>query len=459
MAFGQIWISILLPHLLVCDLGCISHLSEPVFVFAKVAPRNRTRVSAPPPPWNAPSGASRKGLATALSLAGRAFPGAPDGPRSQLARPRPPVFEPHGSRSPSRAGPLHRAIPSTHPRSLHGRAGRAFRQQHLDRLLPCPREAAKREDHAREITCAQPAGNASSRQPPRNKSKGRLQAETRGGRRSCRLAEEPGNWPWARHHHLHHCCHRLDPSSPALAEELSAATSYTEDDSYCRLCQEVLKTPVRTAACQHVFCGKCFLTALREGGIHCPLCRGNVTRRERACREQALDLENIMRKFSGSCRCCAKQIKSYHMRHHYKSCKKYQDEYGVSSIIPKFQISPDLVGNSNRSETSTSDNTETYQENTTSSGHPTFKCPLCQESNFTRQHLRDHCNSNHLFQIAVTCPICVSLPWGDPSQITRNFVSHLNQRHQFDYGEFVNLQLDEETQYQTAVEVSFQVNI
>ncbi|XP_077886337.1 E3 ubiquitin-protein ligase RNF138 isoform X4 [Ictidomys tridecemlineatus] len=149
-----------------------------------------------------------------------------------------------------------------------------------------------------------------------------------------------------------------------MAEELSAATAYTEDDFYCPVCQEVLKTPVRTAACQHVFCRKCFLTAMRESGIHCPLCRGNVTRRERACPERALDLENIMRKFSGSCRCCAKQIKFYRMRHHYKSCKKYQDEYGVSSIIPNFQISQDSVGNSNRSETSTSDNTETYQENT-----------------------------------------------------------------------------------------------
>uniref|UniRef100_A0A8I3WDA8 Di19 zinc-binding domain-containing protein n=1 Tax=Callithrix jacchus TaxID=9483 RepID=A0A8I3WDA8_CALJA len=169
---------------------------------------------------------------------------------------------------------------------------------------------------------------------------------------------------------------------------------------------------------------------MRERGAHCPLCRGNVTRREKACPEQALDPENIMRKFSGSCRCCAKQI------------------------------SQDSVGNSNRSETSTSDNTEPYQENTSSSGHPIFKCPLCQESNFARQHLLDHCNSNHLFQIIpVTCPICMSLPWGDPHQITRNFVSHLNQRHQFDYGEFVNLQLDEETQYQTAVEESFQVNI
>ncbi|XP_029417346.1 E3 ubiquitin-protein ligase RNF138 isoform X3 [Nannospalax galili] len=227
-----------------------------------------------------------------------------------------------------------------------------------------------------------------------------------------------------------------------MSEELSAATAYTEDDFYCPVCQEVFKTPVRTAACQHVFCRKCFLTAMRESGIHCPLCRGNVSRRERAYPERALDLENIMRKLSGSCRCCAKKIKFYRMRHHYKSCKKYQDEYGVSSsVIPNFKISQDSIGNS-------------------SSGHPTFKCPLCQESNFTRQRLLDHCNSNHLFQmVPVTCPICVSLPWGDPSQITRNFVSHLNQRHQFDYGEFVNLQLDEETQYQTAVEESFQLNI
>ncbi|GAB1301482.1 E3 ubiquitin-protein ligase RNF138 [Apodemus speciosus] len=291
-----------------------------------------------------------------------------------------------------------------------------------------------------------------------------------------------------------------------MSEELSAATSYTEDDFYCPVCQEVLKTPVRTAACQHV---KCFLTAMRESGIHCPLCRGSVTRRERACPERALDLENIMRRFSGSCRCCSKKIKFYRMRHHYKSCKKYQDEYGVSSVIPNFKISQDSVRSRyvpdetkryqvlklerNRSETSASDNTETYQEDTSfnaytqkkasdlitdgykppcgcwelnsrvppeegfsanlnghhSSGHPTFKCPLCQESNFTRQRLLDHCNSNHLFQIV---PV-------NPSQITRNFVSHLNQRHQFDYGEFVNLQLDEETQYQTAVEESFQVNM
>lgn len=40
--------------------------------------------------------------------------------------------------------------------------------------------------------------------------------------------------------------------APAMAEDPSAAASYTEDDFYCPVCQEVLKTPVRTAACQHV---------------------------------------------------------------------------------------------------------------------------------------------------------------------------------------------------------------
>ena len=57
------------------------------------------------------------------------------------------------------------------------------------------------------------------------------------------------------------------------------------------------------------------------------------------------------------------------------------------------------------------------------------------------------------------CPICVSLPWGDLARLLEILLVIEIKRHQFDYGEFVNLQLDEETQYQTAVEESFQVNI
>ncbi|XP_050005518.1 E3 ubiquitin-protein ligase RNF138-like isoform X1 [Alexandromys fortis] len=249
-----------------------------------------------------------------------------------------------------------------------------------------------------------------------------------------------------------------------MAQDESASTPYTEDDFYCPICQEVFKTPVRVAACQHIFCRKCFLTAMKESRIHCPLCRGNVTRRERARPERALDLETIMRSFPGSCRYCFQRIELCRMRQHYKTCKKYQDEFGVSSTttLSSFQLSPDSVGNSNsNSEASTSENAEAYlEDNAIPSDQPSFDCPLCEEANMTRQRLLDHCNSNHASHVVPSiCPICLSLPWGNPTQLTRNFVSHLNERHQFDYGAFMNLHLDEETQYQIAVEESLQGNI
>ncbi|XP_067323537.1 E3 ubiquitin-protein ligase RNF138 isoform X2 [Anolis sagrei] len=224
----------------------------------------------------------------------------------------------------------------------------------------------------------------------------------------------------------------------ALNEE-PATLCFNEDDYYCPVCQDVFKTPVRISICQHVFCRKCFLMAMKGGGTHCPLCRGIVTGKEESRPNRAIDIENSMKKFVGSCRCCGKRIRIYRMRQHYKSCKKYQDEYGVPSVIPNLEIS---------------------QDSTANSGQPTFKCPLCQEDNFTRQSLLDHCNDRHLYQIdPVICPICVSLPWEVPNQVTRDFVGHINQRHQLDYVNVMNLQLDEDTLFQNAVEESCQVNL
>nr|XP_034341966.1 E3 ubiquitin-protein ligase RNF138-like isoform X2 [Arvicanthis niloticus] len=216
-----------------------------------------------------------------------------------------------------------------------------------------------------------------------------------------------------------------------MAEEESASTSYTEDDFYCPICQEVFKTPVRVVACQHVFCRKCFLTAMKESRIHCPVCRGNVTRRERACPERALDIETIMRSFPGNCRCCSQRVELYRMRQHYKTCEKYQDEFGVSTHASSIQLSPGTVGNTNN-EASTSENAEGFQEddNAIPPDQPTFDCPLCEEVSMTRQRLLDHCNSSHRGHVVP-----------------------------FDYGDFVNLQLDEETQYQIAIEESFHVNM
>ncbi|KAH0508785.1 E3 ubiquitin-protein ligase RNF138 [Microtus ochrogaster] len=107
-----------------------------------------------------------------------------------------------------------------------------------------------------------------------------------------------------------------------MAEAESASTPYIEDDFYCPTCREVFKIPVRVAACQHVFCRKCFLTAMKKSGIRCPLCRGNVTKRERSHPERVLDLETIMKSFPGSCRYCSQCIELRRMRKHYKTCKK-----------------------------------------------------------------------------------------------------------------------------------------
>ncbi|KAK7798773.1 hypothetical protein U0070_015158, partial [Myodes glareolus] len=142
-----------------------------------------------------------------------------------------------------------------------------------------------------------------------------------------------------------------------------------------------------------------------------PLCRGNVTGRERSCAVRALDLETVMRSFP--------------------------DEFGVSSSLSSFQLSHASVGNSN-SEATTSENAEAYLEDSAiPSDQPLFHSPLC-EANMTRQHL--HCNSNHgAYIVPAIFPSCLSLLLGDPTQLVRNFISHLSERHQFYYGDFMNL--------------------
>ncbi|KAL7984336.1 hypothetical protein Chor_002906 [Crotalus horridus] len=121
------------------------------------------------------------------------------------------------------------------------------------------------------------------------------------------------------------------------------------------------------------FCRKCFLMAMKEGGPHCPLCRGIVTRKEKARPNRALDVENDMKKLVGSCRCCEKQV-----------------HFGSDSSTSEM-----------------GENSNLHVPEEPASEQPTFRCPLCQESNFTRQTLLDHCNDKHLYQVDPAVSTCV----------------------------------------------------
>lgn len=46
------------------------------------------------------------------------------------------------------------------------------------------------------------------------------------------------------------------------------------------------------------------------------------------------------------------------------------------------------------------------------------------------------------------------MPWGDPSYVSRDFLSHLNLRHRCDYDVLADYEADEEAMFQRALEAS-----
>mmetsp|Transcript_80817 Transcript_80817/g.140325 ORF Transcript_80817/g.140325 Transcript_80817/m.140325 type:complete len:268 (-) Transcript_80817:148-951(-) len=99
---------------------------------------------------------------------------------------------------------------------------------------------------------------------------------------------------------------------------------------------------------------------------------------------------------------------------------------------------------------------ETSQEPPPSApNRSTFSCPVCKEPNLSRQGLLDHCNAKHASRpISAVCPVCLAMPWGDPSYVSRDFLSHLNLRHRCDYDVLADYEADEEAMFQRALEAS-----
>ncbi|TSR16002.1 Meprin A subunit beta [Bagarius yarrelli] len=167
------------------------------------------------------------------------------------------------------------------------------------------------------------------------------------------------------------------------------ADSDTEQDYDCPICQEVLKMPIRTRNCQHVFCRSCFQVAVRSQGPprpQCPLCRSPVSERE----DRATDIHQSMRKRKGKCRACGKKKVLSKMRLHYRTCRKYIQEFGPISEPrdPLPAQTPELA------ESSVFNRNISNPAAWNSAGRR-YECPYCSLVDLSDMELVEHCVHQH----------------------------------------------------------------
>ncbi|CAF4842138.1 unnamed protein product [Pieris macdunnoughi] len=59
-----------------------------------------------------------------------------------------------------------------------------------------------------------------------------------------------------------------------------------------------------------------------------------------------------------------------------------------------------------------------------------YTCPFCNRMGFTDTGLMEHVTSDHNdTTVAVVCPVCASMPGGEPNFVTDDFAGHLTLEH------------------------------
>eukprot|EP00062_Callorhinchus_milii_P025431 gi/632986405/ref/XP_007910220.1/ PREDICTED: E3 ubiquitin-protein ligase RNF114-like [Callorhinchus milii] len=195
-------------------------------------------------------------------------------------------------------------------------------------------------------------------------------------------------------------------------------------DFDCPVCLQILEIPIETK-CGHIFCQACHQRNFRINRS-CPICRGAIDLVEK----HATSLDQQMRQQEGKCKGCDQQVYFSKMRDHMRNCAECKEE-----DIPLPSPQSDCL----------------------SASGSTYICPYCQETNFGEDNLLDHCIRCHFNDsLPVVCPVCVSMPWGDPNYFSRNFIGHLHLRHRFSYDYFVDYEGNEEVMFQHALLSSYQ---
>ncbi|XP_028659301.1 E3 ubiquitin-protein ligase RNF166-like [Erpetoichthys calabaricus] len=191
----------------------------------------------------------------------------------------------------------------------------------------------------------------------------------------------------------------------------------------CPVCRDVLFDPV-SLPCEHVFCHSCLSSSIQTRN-HCPTCRGQDT-----TTVQASDVIARMSYKTATCKTCGVQVPLSLVKNH----RAEHDNAGTT----QFPFANSEISSANCFE------------------FLTFQCPYCNEDGLNEPSLTWHCNESHRNDTRrVVCPICASMPHGDPSYQSRNFLGHLNLRHSFYVQDFVDISQDDAINEQAILLASY----